>query len=370
MTRIAAGLFAVAALSALSAVAAFAQVGPFAVTTTPVAGSAALTSTSPGVVAATPFVRLTGSGTISFGLPDRYGTGMTITDYLCQNTFLTPSNPNGASSGPDEPAMGVRGQLNGHTYQALFSATRTSVIFENISLTPAMSGGAAATYVQGQHVAGTVAIQTGPDTVGTARQGSGTVTVDLTCAGGAAAVSAAPAGSAAAAPVAAAPPVGAPPVERGTAVLLAITALATGGLGLLSLRRPAPAPTAAAGPVPGDPTAASSRGRQEYADDDPDREAKMRLDDLIAAEKRLRDDMKDTGETRGGDNSVSGGGCLNIFGNLYEALFKHEDRLDGFDHHQAEVDRLVSERARYDEAAAARESARANDDPTDRQPLG
>jgi hypothetical protein len=59
-----------------------------------------------------------------------------ITDYLCMNTFITVNNGT-----TEQPAMGIRGTLNGHTFQALFSATTTSVIFENVSQTPAMSGG-------------------------------------------------------------------------------------------------------------------------------------------------------------------------------------------------------------------------------------
>ena len=182
------GLLAVAAAAAILALAAFAGLGPFG---SPVRAAAApaAPSTAPAPVAAAP-VKLVGGGTISFALPPRYGTGLSITDYYCQNTTLS----NGAT---EEPAMGIHGLLAGHTYSAFFSATRTNVIFENVSATPAMFGGAAATYVQGQRVAGTIAVQTGPDTAGTSRQGAGTVTVDLVCSGGPAPVGAAPAASAA-----------------------------------------------------------------------------------------------------------------------------------------------------------------------------
>ncbi len=223
------GLLAAAALAGLGALAAFAGIGPFAAAATPVAATTAPATIAPSVATPTPFVKLNGSGTIGFALPARYGSGVNITGYNCQNTFLTPVTPPGTSPGPEQPAMGIDGLLNGHSFRALFSATNTLVIFENVSFTPAMSGGPASTYVQGQHVAGTVAIQTGPD-VGTSFQSSGTVTIDLTCTGGGApagvvqastAVSVAPVSSA----VAAAPAQSGPsPWGPGLAVLAVASA--------------------------------------------------------------------------------------------------------------------------------------------------
>ena len=174
-------LFAAAAIAALAAAAALAGIGPFATqaAAAPPAASAAPTAVPSAAKTVAAPVKLTGSGSIAFALPARYGTSPTVTDYLCQNTFLPP--PSGATA--EEPAMGMRGLLNGRTYTAFFSATRTQVIFENVSATPAMFGPAPSTFILGQRAAGTIAIQTGPQTNPAQ---SGTVTVDLTCAGGAA----------------------------------------------------------------------------------------------------------------------------------------------------------------------------------------
>ncbi|MEP7003831.1 MAG: hypothetical protein ABI888_04760 [Chloroflexota bacterium] len=172
-------LFAAAAIAALAAAAAFAGIGPFATqaAAAPVPAPTATAVPSAAKTLVAP-VKLTGSGSIAFALPARYGTGSTITDYLCQNTFLPPVT----SGAAEEPAMGVRGLLNGETYTALFTATRTSVIFQNVSRTPALFGPAPSTFILGQRAAGTVAVQTSPQTNPSS---AGTLTIDLACLGGA-----------------------------------------------------------------------------------------------------------------------------------------------------------------------------------------
>jgi hypothetical protein len=162
---IGAGLFVAAALvlGALQLAKVPRAAAPTIVATVAVnAGSAASTARN---------ALLSGRGSVSFVLPPAYQSNgpVVITDYICMNGFLPP-----LSGGAEEPAMGMRGTLSGHTFQALFSAKSTNVIFENVSRTPAMSGGPPPTFELGKRAAGTVSIQTPGGA-------PGTVTLDLTC---------------------------------------------------------------------------------------------------------------------------------------------------------------------------------------------
>ncbi len=87
-----------------------------------------------------------------------------------------------------------------------------------------------------------------------------------------------------------------------------------------------------------------------YPDDDPDRELKMRLDKEIAYwDGRMHDPETESGESYGGENSVKGGGCLNIFGILHQYVGG-----DGLDTSQSADLRYRTAREAYDRVAAER----------------